>query len=188
MILEGRLVAYPTDTVYGLGCNPLDGDAVDRLIQAKQRSKGALPILVNSMVAARRLGEFTKTSLALAGRFWPGPLTLIVPLRARLPAAVTDDSQFVGLRIPKHETALNLLEKCGRHVIGTSANVSGHPSPRTADEVVHELGGQIDLILDGGPSPLGKESTVAKVLGAQVDVLREGAIAREEILKVVRMC
>ncbi len=188
MILEGRLVAYPTDTVYGLGCNPLDGDAVDRLIQAKQRSKGALPVLVNSMVAARTLGEFNKTSLALAGRFWPGPLTLIVPLRAKLPAAVTDDAQLVGLRIPKHEMTLNLLERCGGQIIGTSANISGHPSPRTADEVVQELGGRIDLILDGGPSPLGKESTVAKVLGAQVDVLREGAIPREEVHRVVRMC
>src|SRR5213594_4338989 len=106
MILEGRLVAYPTDTVYGLGCNPLDGDAVDRLIQAKQRSKGGLPVLVNSMVAARRLGEFTKTSLALAGRFWPGLRALIVPLRSRLPAAVTGDSQFVGLRSRRRGTAL----------------------------------------------------------------------------------
>src|SRR6266702_5318816 len=133
MILAGRLVAYPTDTVYGLGCNPLDGGAVDRLIQAKQRSKGALPVLVNSMVAARRLGEFNKTSLALAGRFWPGPLTLIVPLREKLPALVTDSSPFIGLRLPKHATALDLIEKCGGCIIGTSANLSGHASPRTAD-------------------------------------------------------
>jgi L-threonylcarbamoyladenylate synthase len=186
MVLAGRLVAYPTDTVYGLGCNPLDEGAVDRLTQAKQRPKGALPILVNSMAAARKLGEFNKTSLGLAGRFWPGPLTLIVPLREKLPIAVTDGSLFVGLRIPKHETALNLIDKCGGRIIGTSANISGHPSPRTADDVVHEIGGRIDLILDGGPSPLGKESTVAKVLGGQVDVLREGAVSREEIHKVLR--
>src|SRR5207247_9762956 len=137
---------------------------VEQFIQEYQRATGGLLVLANSMVAARTLGDFNKTSLALAGRFWPGPLTLIVPLREKLPAAVTDDSQFVGLRIPKHETALNLLERCGGQIIGTSANVSGHPSPRTADEVVQELGGRIDLILDGGPSPLGKESTVAKVL------------------------
>src|SRR5207247_4516693 len=149
---------------YDLQSNAQDGDALDQLIQAKQRSKGALPVLVNSMVAARTLGEFNKTSLALAGRFWPGPLTLIVPLRAKLPAAVTDDSQLVGLRIPKHETALNLLERCRGQIIGNSANVSVHPSPRTADEVVQELGGRIDLILDGGQSPLGKESTVDTVL------------------------
>src|SRR6266705_171818 len=188
LVLAGRLVAYPTDTVYGLGCNPFDQNAVSRVVEVKERHKGALPILVNSMTAAKRLGEFNKTSLALAGRFWPGPLTLIVPLRAKLPAAVTDDSKLVGLRIPKHETALNLLDKCGSQIIGTSANGSGHPSPRTADEVVQELGGRIDLILDGGPSLLGKESTVAKVLGTQVDVLREGSIAREEIHKAVRMC
>jgi L-threonylcarbamoyladenylate synthase len=186
LVLEGRLVAYPTDTVYGLGCNPFDKQAVDRLILAKQRPKGALPILVNSMVAAKKIGEFNKTSSRLVGRFWPGPLTLIVPLRTKLPAAVTDDSPFVGLRIPKHETALFLIEKCEGRIIGTSANISGRPSPRTADEVLNQLGGHLDLILDGGPTTLGKESTVAKVLGAGVEVLREGAISRDEILKALK--
>jgi L-threonylcarbamoyladenylate synthase len=186
LVHSGRLIAYPTDTVYGLGCDPFDKQAVDRLILAKQRPKGALPVLVNSMVAAKRMGEFSRTCLTLVGRFWPGPLTLIVPVRDKLPPAVTDGSSFVGLRIPKHETALNLIEKCGGQIIGTSANVSGGPSPRTADEVLNQLGGRLDLILDGGPTPLGKESTVAKVLGSAVDVLREGAIPRDEILKTVK--
>jgi L-threonylcarbamoyladenylate synthase len=186
LVLSGRLVAYPTDTVYGLGCNPYDKQAVDQLILAKQRPKSALPVLVNSMVAAKRMGEFSRTSLTLVGKFWPGPLTLIVPIRNKLPPAVTDGSPFVGLRIPKHETALNLIERCGGQIIGTSANVSGRPSPRTADEVLNQLGGRLDLILDGGPTPLGKESTVAKVLGGAVEVLREGAISRDEILKTVK--
>ncbi len=186
LVLAGRLVAYPTDTVYGLGCNPFDQNAVDRLVRVKERHKGALPILVNSMTAAKRLGEFNKTSLALVGRFWPGPLTLIVPLREKLPALVTDASPFIGLRLPKHATALDLIEKCGGCIIGTSANLSGHASPRTADDVLNEIGGRIDLILDGGPTPLGRESTVAKVLGGSADVLREGAVSRDEILKALR--
>jgi L-threonylcarbamoyladenylate synthase len=187
LILAGRLIAYPTDTVYGLGCNPFDKDAVERLIQAKQRSKGSLPVLVNSMRTARRFGEFNKAALMLAGQFWPGPLTMVVPSRESLPKPVTDDSQWVGLRIPKHETTLNLLEKCGGQIIGTSANVSGHVSPRTADQVLSELGGRIDLIIDGGATPLGRESTVAKIIGSMVDVVREGAISREEILKALKV-
>jgi L-threonylcarbamoyladenylate synthase len=186
LVLKGRLVAYPTETVYGLGCNPIDKKAVDRLILAKERLKGALPILVNSMVIAKKIGEFNKTALRLAGKFWPGPLTLIVPLRANLPGPVTDNSPFVGLRIPMHKTALYLAEKCEGWIIGTSANISGRPSPRTADEVLNQLGERLDLILDGGPTTLGKESTVAKVLGGEVEVLREGAITRDEILKALK--
>lgn len=186
IIRSGGIVAYPTDTVYGLGCDPFNKEAVDHLIQVKQRQKGALPILVNSMVAAKKLGEFNKTAMVLAGRFWPGPITLIVPVRATLPDPITDNSKFVGLRIPKHETALNIIEKAGGQVVGTSANVSGQPSPRTAEEVLNALGARIDLILDGGPSPLGKESTVAKILGPGVEVVREGAVSRDEILMALR--
>jgi L-threonylcarbamoyladenylate synthase len=187
LVLAGRLVAYPTDTVYGLGCDPFSKEAVDRLIDAKQRPKGALPILVNSMGAAKKIGEFNKTSINLAGRFWPGPLTLVVPVRSELPVPVTNGSPFVGLRIPKHETALNLIEKCGGRIIGTSANISGHPSPSTANEVLSQLGDRIDLILDGGPTPLGKESTVAKIVGNAVEVVREGAVSRDEILKALKI-
>ena len=186
LILAGQLVAYPTDTVYGLGCNPFDHVAVGRLIETKQRQKGALPILVNSMNSARKLGEFSRTSLTLAGKFWPGPVTLIVPLRAQLPSRVTDDSRFVALRIPKHETALLLAEKCGGWIVGTSANLSGHTSPRSAEEVLKELGGKIEMILDGGSTPIGKESSVVKILGGSVDVLREGAVSRDEILKALK--
>ncbi|HYY91986.1 MAG TPA: L-threonylcarbamoyladenylate synthase [Candidatus Dormibacteraeota bacterium] len=186
LVLAGQLVAYPTDTVYGLGCNPFDAVAVDRLIQAKQRQKGALPILVNSMSAARRLGEFSRASLTLAGKFWPGPVTLVVPEKAQLPTRITDDSGFVGLRIPKHQTALLLAEKCGGWIVGTSANLSGHPLPRSAQEVLRKLGEKIEMILDGGATPIGKESSVVKILGGSVDVVREGAVPRDEILKALK--
>ena len=186
IVASGGIVAYPTDTVFGLGCDPFSVDSVDRLVKLKQRSKGALPVLVDSMQAARRLGELNRAATILAGKFWPGPLTLVVPVRVKLPDPITDSSQFVGLRIPKHEIALKLIGKCKGNIVGTSANVSGQSSSRTAEDVVVSLGGQIELVLDGGPSPLGKESTVAKILGLSFEVLREGAISREEILKALK--
>ena len=191
LVLEGRLIAYPTDTVYGLGCNPFDVDAVDRLVRAKERVKGSLPILVSSLAEAERVGEINEKSAALARKFWPGPLTLVVPTRSILPAKVTDNSQLVGLRIPNHETTRRLILESGGAIVGTSANISGHRSPNTAQEVLRELGGRIDLVLDGGHTMLGRESTVVRIVGDEITVLREVAISRDDILKalsVMRAC
>lgn len=182
-VLEGGLIAYPTDTVYGLGCNPFDSDAVDRLVKAKERVKGSLPILVSSLQDAERLGEISGLAMRLANRFWPGPLTLVVRPRLNFPSRVTGDAVLVGLRIPNHRIATRLIKACGGALIGTSANISGRPSLRTAEEVVSELGDRVDLVVDGGPAPLGRESTVVRVLGEEATVLREGAISRDDILK-----
>jgi len=185
LVLEGGLIGYPTDTVYGLGCNPFDADAVDRLVKAKDRSKGSLPILVSSLKDAKRLGEISGLGSTLADIFWPGPLTLVVRPRSNFPARITGDSLLVGLRIPNHERARRLIEECGGALIGTSANISGHPSLRTADEVLKELEGRVDLVVDGGPVPLGRESTVVRVLGDETTVLRVGALSLNDILKAL---
>ena len=185
LVLAGGLIAYPTDTVYGIGCNPFDVDAVDRLVKAKERTKGSLPILVGSLNDAERLGEMNEVAAKLARRFWPGPLTLVVRKRGNLPKKVTTDSSIVGLRIPNYETARRLIRESGGALIGTSANISGHPSLRTAGEVMRELKDRVDLVVDGGPSPLGRESTVVKVLGLEIAVLREAAISRDDILKAL---
>jgi L-threonylcarbamoyladenylate synthase len=185
LVLEGRLIAYPTDTVYGLGCNPFDADAVDRLVQAKDRIKGSLPILVSSFKDAERLGQISRLAAILANRFWPGPLTLVVRPRSNFPARITGDSLLVGLRVPNHETARRLIKECDGALIGTSANISGRPSLRTAEEVFRELEGRVDLVVDGGPASLGRESTVVKVLEDETTVLREGAISRDDILKAL---
>ena len=185
LALSGGLIAYPTDTVYGIGCNPFDADAVDRLVKAKERVKAALPILASSLEAAERLGEIGGVAAALANKFWPGPLTLVVRPRTILPAKVAGDSLLVGLRIPNHETARRLIQESGGVLIGTSANISGHPALRTAEEVVRELEGRVDLVVDGGPASLGRESTVVRVLGDEITVLREAAISRDDILKVL---
>jgi L-threonylcarbamoyladenylate synthase len=191
LVLEGHLVAYPTDTVYGLGCNPFDKDAVDRLVKAKERVKGSLPILVSSLKDADKLGEISGMAAVLANRFWPGPLTLVVRPRSEFPARITGDTLLVGLRVPNHETARSLIKECGGALIGTSANISGRPSLRTAEEVLRELEGRVDLVVDGGHTPLGRESTVVRVLEDETTVLREGAISRDDILKalpVTRAC
>jgi L-threonylcarbamoyladenylate synthase len=185
LVLEGGLIAYPTDTVYGLGCNPFNVDAVDRLVKAKERMKGSLPILVSSLAEAERIGEINEKSATLASRFWPGPLTLVVRTRSNLPTKVTGDSRLVGLRIPNHETARTLIQESGGAIVGTSANISGHRSLSTAEEVLRELRGRIELVLDGGATPIGRESTVVKVIGGEITVLREAAISRDDILKAL---
>ena len=185
LVLEGGLIAYPTDTVYALGCDPFDLDAVDRLVKAKERIKGSLPILVSSLGDAERIGEINEKSAALARKFWPGPLTLIVQTRSNLPGKVTDNSQSVGLRIPNHEATRRLILESGGAIVGTSANISGQRSLSTAQEVLEELGGRIDLVLDGGPTLLGRESTVVRILEYDITVLREGAISRDDILKAL---
>ncbi|TMI41763.1 threonylcarbamoyl-AMP synthase [Candidatus Bathyarchaeota archaeon] len=185
LVLEGGLIAYPTDTVYALGCDPFDLDAVDRLVKAKERIKGSLPILVSSLGEAERIGEINEKSAALARKFWPGPLTLIVQTRSNLPGKVTDNSQSVGLRIPNHEATRRLILESGGAIVGTSANISGQRSLSTAQEVLEELGGRIDLVLDGGPTLLGRESTVVRILEYDITVLREGAISRDDILKAL---
>jgi L-threonylcarbamoyladenylate synthase len=191
LVLEGGLIAYPTDTVYGLGCNPFDANAVDRLGKAKERVKGSLPILVGSLKDAERLGEISGLAAILVNRFWPGPLTLVVRPRSNFPARITGDSLLVGLRIPNHETARRLIMECGGALIGTSANISGRLSLGTAEEVLRELEGRVDLVVDGGPASLGRESTVVRVLEDEITVLREGAISQDDILKalpVTRAC
>ena len=185
LVLAGRLIAYPTDTVYGLGCNPFNLDAVARLVKAKERVKGSLPILVSSIREAEQMGEMKRIAAELASKFWPGPLTLVVKSRSSLPATVTGSSLMVGLRIPNHEIARRLIYESDGAIIGTSANISGHPSLRTAEEVFRELEGRIDLVLNGGPVTTGRESTVVRVLGEEVTVLREGAISRDDILKAL---
>ena len=184
-VIWHKIIAYPTDTVYALGCDPFDLDAVDRLVKAKERIKGSLPILVSSLGEAERIGEINEKSAALARKFWPGPLTLIVQTRSNLPGKVTDNSQSVGLRIPNHEATRRLILESGGAIVGTSANISGQRSLSTAQEVLRELGGRIDLVLDGGHTMLGRESTVVRIVADEIVLLREAAISWDDILKAL---
>ncbi len=181
VISSGGLVAYPTDTVYGLGCDPFDARAVKRLILAKERLKGSLPLLTHSTEAAKMVGKFDQVSSRIARAFWPGALTLVVPSIGRFPQEVAPNRR-VGLRVPNKADTLRLIRECGGRLVGTSANISGNPSCTSAEAVMSQLGDRIDLIVDGGPSTMGIESTVLEVVDGRVSVIREAAVSRERIL------
>jgi len=184
LVREGGLVAYPTDTVYGLGCDPFSPRGVDRLITAKERSKTSLPVLIDNMETARRLGVLSNTAVCVANVFWPGAVTLVIPSKVTI-SRITDESNTIGLRVPGHTFARKLVGECGGALVGTSANISGRPSCKTAEEVLSNLDGRVDLIIDGGPVQ-GRESSVVKVVGDEVTIIREGQIPSETLLRVMR--
>ncbi len=180
----GGLVAFPTDTVYGVGALAFNGAAVESIYAAKGRPvEKAIPVLIGDADdLAKVSAEVPEIALKLAARFWPGPLTMVVPKHPGLPEAVSA-TPTVGVRIPDHPVARALLRLAGPMAV-TSANLSDQPSPCTAQDVFAQLGGRIALILDGGKTPGGVPSTVVDCVGAELQVLRAGPIPRSEILAV----
>ncbi len=178
VVLDGGVVGYPTDTVYGLGCDPRSGMAVERLFRIKNREKKPIPVLCASLASASELVEFGELALSLAARYWPGPLTIVLPLKAKLPNQLHQDTGWLGVRVPDHPGCLGFIRSVDGWITGTSANLSGTPPSRSAREVVRQLGDRIDLVLDGGQLQ-GTESTVVKVDDGAVEVLRRGAISLE---------
>ena len=179
----GGLVAFPTETVYGLGADAGNGEAVARLYAAKGRPRfNPLIAHVSSLEAARRLGRFDATAEELAAAFWPGPLTLVLP---KLPGAGVADLALAGLdsvavRVPAHPVARALLAAVNGPVVAPSANRSGHVSPTEAAHVLADLRGRIDMVLDGGSCPVGLESTIVGCLDAPT-LLRPGGVPRDAI-------
>jgi L-threonylcarbamoyladenylate synthase len=183
LIRDGRLVAFPTETVYGLGANALDAAAVERIYTAKGRPRTS-PMIVHvaSVETARELAaEWLPAAAALAARYWPGPLTLVVPKRALVPDIVTAGLPTVGLRMPAHPLALELIRAAGVPIAAPSANRFTELSPTAAAHIPERLA---DFTLDGGPARVGIESTVLSLAGPPT-LLRPGAISREELEAVV---
>ena len=170
----GGLVAFPTDTVYGVGALAFDRAAVESIYVAKDRPvEKAIPVLIGDADDLTKVSaEVPEIALKLAARFWPGPLTLVVPKHPDLPEAVSTDAT-IGVRIPNHPVARALLRLAGPMAV-TSANLSGRPGPSTAQEVFAQLGGRIALILDGGRTPGGVPSTVVDCVSPELQVLRAG--------------
>jgi L-threonylcarbamoyladenylate synthase len=188
MLGEGALVAFPTETVYGLGADAADPIAVARLFAAKGRPRfNPLIAHVLDVAAARSLGVFDSNAERLAAKCWPGALTLVV--RAAVNCLVCDLARAgldtVALRVPAHPVARALLVALGNPVAAPSANRSGHVSPTTAEHVLSDLSGSIDAVLDGGPTPLGIESTIIDCTSATPRLLRLGGIPRAEIERVL---
>jgi L-threonylcarbamoyladenylate synthase len=187
VLAAGGLVAFPTETVYGLGADATNGRAVARLYEAKGRPAfNPLIAHVTGVAAARALGHFDAAGERLAEAFWPGPLTLVVSTLPGCPVSdlATAGLDSVALRVPDHPVAQGLLKAFGRPVVAPSANRSGHVSPTTAAHVLADLRGRIELILDGGPTRMGLESTIVACLGEPV-LLRPGALARDAIERVL---
>jgi L-threonylcarbamoyladenylate synthase len=186
LLRAGRLVAFPTETVYGLGAHALDPDAVQRIYDAKGRpSVNPIIVHVASADAARALAaEWTPVAEALAAKFWPGPLTLVVRKRDVVPGIVTAGADTVGLRVPAHPVALALLKTAAIPVAAPSANLSTQLSPTTAQHVERGLGERVDMILDGGPTTVGIESTVVDATGSVPRVLRPGMLSAADVARV----
>lgn len=182
VISAGGLVVFPTDTVYGIGCDPLNDDAVRRLEATKDRKNKPLPILVNSIEAADQLITFSSIGKKLAERFWPGPLTIVATIKqSRRGLAVAHQGVSLGVRMPSDTRTLRLITLVGGMLVGTSANKSGKKSPSTPDEVVELLGSSFDILLDGGNCQLGIESTVVDASRDELTVLRSGALSAAEL-------
>ena len=179
LIRAGQPVAVPTETVYGLAADATNGEAVARIYAAKGRpSFNPLIVHVPDLAAAEALGEFNKSAHELATRYWPGPLTLVVPMRGDAPIAslATAGLPTVALRVPAHPAMQALLKATGRPLAAPSANASGRISPTRAEHVLASLGGRIPLILDAGATERGIESTIVAASGEQLRLLRPGPI------------
>lgn len=187
LLRAGALVAFPTETVYGLGANALDADAVKRIYAAKGRpSYNPLIVHVADTAAAMQVArEWPPRAARLAERFWPGPLTLVLPKRPEVPDAVTGGLDTVAVRVPAHPVALALLRTVGLPIAAPSANPSTRISPTTAQHVAKELGDRVALIIDGGPTTVGIESTVLDVSGDEPVLLRPGIISAAQLAEVV---
>lgn len=187
-LLDGKLVAFPTETVYGLGARADEPRAVAALYAAKGRpSFNPLIAHVRDLEAAKRLGIFNEDALKLANKFWPGPLTIVIKVAEA--GAVCELARAglktIAIRMPAHPVARELLAAVPFPIVAPSANRSGHVSPTSAQHVTDDLDGAIDLILDGGATPVGLESTIVDFSGASPRLLRSGAIARAQIEQVV---
>lgn len=182
ILKQGGIVAFPTDTVYGVGTLAFDNAAIESIYTAKDRPlEKAIPILIGDMSDLDKVADnIPEMALRFAARFWPGPLTCIVPKKRTLPPAVSA-TETVAVRIPDHPDALTLLRAAGPMAV-TSANISGQASPSTAQEVYNQLNGRIPLILDGGETPGGTASTIVDCTGEKPVILREGPLTMENLI------
>ncbi|MDZ7611883.1 MAG: L-threonylcarbamoyladenylate synthase [Candidatus Moranbacteria bacterium] len=187
IIKKGGLVAFPTETVYGLGANGLDENAVKKIFLAKGRPQDNPLILhVSSIKQAQSLAEeIPEKAEKLMNKFWPGPLTLILKRSKLVPNIIAGGLESVAIRIPENDIAIELIRRSGRPLAAPSANLSGKPSPTSASHVLDDLGGRIEAVIDGGETQIGIESTVVDLTGKNPAILRPGKITRSQLEKTI---
>jgi L-threonylcarbamoyladenylate synthase len=186
ILKKGGIVAFPTDTVYGLGADPLNEQAVAKIYKVKKRLHSLpLPLLLAEKSDLLKVASVVpEIAWQLAERFLPGGLTLVLRKSPWVPGSVTAGGDTIAVRIPNHPVPIALIRGLGSPIVGTSANLSGKPSPVNAEEVREQLGDEVDLIIDGGRCPGGTESTVLNVSSKVPALIREGAIPRAELAKL----
>jgi len=186
-IREGKLVAFPTETVYGLGANALDSKAVKRIFEAKGRpADNPLIVHIADFNQVHELAREVPPEVELlAKHFWPGPLTVVLPKRENVPKITTGGLDTVAIRMPAHEIALGLIRASKRPIAAPSANISGKPSPTLAEHVIDDFYGRIECIIDGGETKIGVESTVLDLTTKPPTLLRPGGLPIEEIERVI---
>lgn len=187
LLLAGQVVAFPTDTVYGIGAPATDAAAVARLYTVKGRPEDkAIPVLIATTADLDRLtARVPPVVVSLAERFWPGGLTLVLPAAPSLPTALTAGGATIAVRCPAHPTPLALIRGLGIPLAATSANRSGHAAPTTAADVARQLAGRLPMILDGGACPVGVPSTLVDLTATPPRLLRAGAIPTETLRELL---
>jgi L-threonylcarbamoyladenylate synthase len=179
-----RIVAYPTDTLYGLAVDPRSDEAVERLYTVKGRQAGVpIPLIAGSLEQAQELAAFSDAELRVARAFWPGPLTIVLQPRHPVSRRVLGGGRTVAVRVPANSIACALASAFGFCITATSANRSGEAPARSADAAMTALGDAIDLVLDGGPSEAGPASTIVEIEASGARLVRAGAVAFDRVLK-----
>lgn len=186
IVKRGGLIVYPTDTVYGLGCDPFNKEAVKKIFKVKGREDKALPVLVSSLRAASKLAYFPLSAMKIVGKHWPGPVTLVLKRKKNAPDFLGGNPELIGLRMPCNALTLELIAYSGGFLIGTSANRTGLTPAVTTAEAEKQLGGEVDLILDDGKASLGKSSTVVDLSGEKLKILRVGPVSRKQLMKLLK--
>ena len=182
LVKNGGVIVYPTDTVYGVGCDPFNEDSVKRLFKIKGERTKPFPILAHGIEDVEKIAHITDEALKLAKKFWPGPLTMVLQKKPSLPNIVTAHLNSVAVRVPNHDIALELIRQSGGLLIGTSANKTGKKPPQTALEAARQIGEEVDLILDGGMAPIGASSAIVDLTGDRPKILRKGPIKSDDLL------
>lgn len=184
IVKNGGVVVFPTDTVYGIGCDPFNSKSVRMIYRIKGREESKqLPVLGFSISEISKIAIFDDLSKKIAAKLWPGPLTLLLDIKEQKIAESLGLDKKIAVRVPNHPCTLDLLKEC-RLLVGTSANVSGHPSSSNSQEIIGKLEGY-DILLDGGIIPNPIESTIVEVVGSKFRIIRQGKINEKELLALV---
>lgn len=186
LLREGGVIIYPTETVYGIGCIPSESSAAQRICEIKGRADKPLPLICSDVDAVKKIVVMTPSAEKLAAKFWPGPLTLVLPAKAKYSMWVSHGASTLGVRVTEHPIAQKLAKQVGGVIVSTSANLSGREPAKTAQEAAEIFGNKVDVILDDGPSPRSESSTILDLSGEELWLLRKGPITGEQILAVLR--